>query len=177
MVGRKNSALKVSLELLQGYRYANEGFRFSPQFHSVGRYGDSIRFSELPSSLHVEEVAANLGAISSFRNAVATVVCGSPGEVHNRVRNGERHAGAYEAISKAQGGGKYSSEQRLEIWLALALSAGDQLRQRVAWALCQILVISPDGVGGPARQETESWLVSFNYFQSQTNIINCRSHQ
>lgn len=127
----------------------------------VGRYGDSIRFSELPSSLHIEEVATKLGAIASFRNSGPAVVCGSPGEIANRIRNtGERHKGAYEAVSNARVSGKRSPEQRLEIWLALALSSEDQLRQRVAWALSQILVISPGGVGPAIIPETESWLVS-----------------
>ena len=124
----------------------------------VGRYGDSIPFSDLPPSLLVEEIAVKLGAVSSLQNSGATVVCGSPGEVHNRGRSGEVGQGAY------TNAGKGTENQKLEIWLALALSAEDQLRQRVAWALSQILVISPGGIGALITLETESWIVFYDIF-------------
>ena len=36
--------------------------------------------------------------------------------------------------------------QKKNVWSMIALSASDQLRQKTAWALSQILVVTPDQV-------------------------------
>lgn len=141
-------------------------YGWSEEFRiELGRYGDSIRFSELPSILQQDDIAAELGAVSVLQSTGATVVCGSPGEIANRPRNaGERFQGAYEAANGVRAT-KRTNEQRLEIWLAIALEGEDALRQRVAWALSQILVISPDSLQ-KSEIATEAWLVSQNLFSS-----------
>eukprot|EP00966_Prymnesium_polylepis_P028261 653959-Prymnesium_polylepis.3 len=48
------------------------------------------------------------------------------------------------------------------VWFSVALEAPDQLRQRVAWALSQILVTGEDGVG--KTRETEVWANYYDIF-------------
>ena len=41
------------------------------------------------------------------------------------------------------------------VWTTIALTSADQLRQRMAWALSQILVIGVEGLGRP--NDNEVW--------------------
>ena len=73
----------------------------------------------------------------------AVVICGSPGEVGNEIR---------ETIFQLEGTTSSKSDtdlsrQKESVWYMVALDSGDQLRQRMACALSQILVISPNQVG------------------------------
>ena len=52
-------------------------------------------------------------------------------------------------------------EQKKDIWFDIALNGEDQLRQRVAWALNQILVVSPSNLG---EGETEKWTSFYDIF-------------
>jgi len=96
------------------------------------------------------------------------VVCGSPGEIANDPTKGHQmpvrtannifdvnldnaHARAFNAeLSKGA------------VWLAQALHGEDQLRQRTAWALAQIFVVSVQGLG--FEDETEMWLAFYDIF-------------
>ena len=49
------------------------------------------------------------------------------------------------------------------IHTAIALSANDQLRQKVAWALSQIYVIGESGLGDHTL-ETEIWSTYYDIF-------------
>ena len=53
-------------------------------------------------------------------------------------------------------------EQRVTVWTEIALKAQDQLRQRVAWALSQIMVVSPDLIKG--SEQTEMHLTFYDIF-------------
>lgn len=53
-------------------------------------------------------------------------------------------------------------EQRRSIFVDAALNAPDQLRQRMAWALSQILVVSPGSVDG--NDYTEPFLSYYDIF-------------
>lgn len=48
------------------------------------------------------------------------------------------------------------------VWLHLALNANDQLRQRTAWALSQILALSPGSISDD--EESESFLSYYDIF-------------
>lgn len=54
------------------------------------------------------------------------------------------------------------AEQRRSIWLDAALNAPDQLRQRMAFALSQILVVSPGSITDDDR--SESFLTFYDIF-------------
>ncbi|MEM0924572.1 MAG: DUF1800 family protein, partial [Planctomycetota bacterium] len=66
-------------------------------------------------------------------------------------------------------GGVYIQRYRYHAWWHNALNAQDQLRQRMAWALIQILVTSEDGAGfndaNPGHHTGEGrWLGPTNYY-------------
>lgn len=73
----------------------------------------------------------------------AVVVCGSPNEVSNDPFGPAIFQIAY--TSGLKGDSEYA-DQKKSAWTMIALSANDQLRQRVAWALSQILVITPNQI-------------------------------
>jgi uncharacterized protein (DUF1800 family) len=52
--------------------------------------------------------------------------------------------------------------QRTSIWLEMALRAPDTLRQKVAWILSQILVVSPDAI--ETYWNTEQFLHYYDIF-------------
>jgi hypothetical protein len=115
----------------------------------IGRFGDSLSFSDLSSDIvdliDVEDVVQGFGS---------TVVCGSPYEVETNTLDTD---GYFEPLYYGYRAGRQSS-QKITIWVLIALTSRDALRQRVAWALSQILVISPEGVGNTGM--TEAWTVS-----------------
>jgi hypothetical protein len=73
----------------------------------------------------------------------AVVVCGSPNEVSNDPFGTGVFQLAYTSILKSDS--EYA-DQKKSAWTMIALSANDHLRQRVAWALSQILVITPNQI-------------------------------
>ena len=52
--------------------------------------------------------------------------------------------------------------------MEIALKGKDQLRQRMAWALSQILVVSPNGI--EHTRQTESFLTYYDIFGTVYNI-------
>ena len=68
------------------------------------------------------------------------VVCGSPGEVANDPLKANTFVFPYqENVESPQ-------TQKKDVWNMIALNKEDQLRQRMAWALSQILVVTPKQV-------------------------------
>ena len=51
------------------------------------------------------------------------------------------------------------ANQKRNAWATIALTSGDQLRQRMAWALSQILVVTPNQIGDIGYSE-----VYLNYY-------------
>eukprot|EP00934_Nitzschia_sp_Nitz4_P004476 Nitzschia sp. Nitz4//scaffold371_size14297//6040//11866//NITZ4_008941-RA/size14297-augustus-gene-0.3-mRNA-1//-1//CDS//3329549584//4466//frame0 len=86
------------------------------------------------------------------------LVCGSPFEVANVVNSthGPANHGGFEFLSSS------SAVQKESVWLQIALNGKDQLRQRVAWALYQILVVSPNSISRP--KITEAYLAYYDIF-------------
>ena len=73
------------------------------------------------------------------------VVCGSPGEVANDLsQGGEAGRGAFDLRTDFNQTTTFHEfvEQRIIVWTSVSLWAKDQLRQRMAWALFQLLVIN-----------------------------------
>ena len=73
----------------------------------------------------------------------AVVVCGSRNEVGNGVNRESIFNFAESAETKSNA--QYANQKK-NVWSMIALGSPDQLRQRVAWALSQILAISPSQV-------------------------------
>jgi len=114
----------------------------------LGRVNDTVNFAELPVSLQTTEMAGRVGAVS-FSSSLGFEACGSRGEVANNNSYGHLFIGDDHKRTNYQGldrmywifylGSSY-------IFQTVALSAEDQLRQRVAWALSQFIVAMSDGV-------------------------------
>lgn len=109
----------------------------------VARKGDSIKFDDLPIELQTETVANSLGA-NKLENVIGntggTLVCGSQGEVapdpyledYFEIRTSDTDTLSDNNVA-----------QRQTVWIDRALNSQDQLRQKMAWALSQILVVDP----------------------------------
>lgn len=85
------------------------------------------------------------------------VVCGSPNEVANdhTIEAGVLFRGGFDLdkrYNQSTTDGEFQ-DQRQTTWMEIALHSEDQLRQRVAWALSQILVVSPGSIGNTQMGE------------------------
>ena len=56
------------------------------------------------------------------------------------------------------------SAQRHNVWTDLALHAPDQLRQKMAWSLSQIVAVGLPGSGMVFNEETEHYLAFYDMF-------------
>ena len=82
---------------------------------------------------------------ADIRDGGKVLVCGSPGEVANvhGSNHGPRSKGGfalYPTVNDTEARSNHE-EQRRSVWTEIALRSKDQLRQRMAYALSQILVI------------------------------------
>ena len=83
-------------------------------------------------------------------NVNGVVVCGSPGEVAS-----DPELDDFFDIENEYLDSLVERWSHKTVWFNVALSANDQLRQRVAWALSQIFVVSPSQIGsGQTLKET-----------------------
>ena len=117
----------------------------------LGILGETVDFAQLPTTAQPIEMAEHVGAISSD-SAGGAEACGSPGEVANEPNLG--HIFPMYATEQVGGidelyEGHPQRHTKSMVWSAAALEGEDQLRQRAAWALAQILVVSQDGIGSP----------------------------
>mmetsp|Transcript_34397 Transcript_34397/g.94802 ORF Transcript_34397/g.94802 Transcript_34397/m.94802 type:complete len:1606 (+) Transcript_34397:291-5108(+) len=138
----------------------------------LGRLGDEIDFVQLPSSVQTVEMANHVGALAAGGTA-GFEACGSPGEVAN-----EPHLGHQWGIYYSEDASDLVEQPRRQVfnltsdysfrdaksnvWLNVVFSAPDQLRQRVAWALAQIVVCAENGVG--KAMENEVWHNFYDIF-------------
>ena len=117
----------------------------------VGRFGDTQKFENLDPNLQTIAMADALG-VQSTKSTVAFDACGSRAEVANDPMLGnmlffddDRCLGVSENTHKRELDIKHSLHRGKEmVFTNIVLKAPDQLRQRVAWALSQIFVISQE---------------------------------
>lgn len=134
-------------------------------FPYVGRLGDTTTFKSLPVDLIREDVANSLGLDSgAVAEAGAVMVCGSPFEVATNYdsNSGPKNLGGFDMETEYNNTSYRKQMQRRSIWADIALKAPDQLRQRMAHALSQILVVSPDSISDD--DYTESFLSYYDIF-------------
>ncbi|KAL7561156.1 hypothetical protein ACA910_011978 [Epithemia clementina (nom. ined.)] len=119
-------------------------------FFDFGRFGETIDFHDDLSNLPLQLdpsirqffLDENDDSLLKTTTAVGTVVCGSPGEVANDLAlDGEEFRGAYGITTKLNNTSRNRNQEKETIWLTTVLTANDQLRQRMAWALSQILIV------------------------------------
>lgn len=126
----------------------------------VGRLHDLVDFKELPTSVQSPGMAAFLGASEADKPAPehpTMDVCGSPGEVESKPELGHQYSMYLtdELKDDFQTDIKVGNRRMFKQmnFYSTVLTAPDQLRQRMAWALSQILVIGEEGLGNPENLE------------------------
>lgn len=129
----------------------------SPKFPRLGRYGDTVRFVDLPNEIRLDEVAQHFGA-ELHLDGGGVLVCGSPYESENDPKLGK----LFEMVT-----GRETSwdlwRQREDVWINIGLTAKDQLRQRIAWCLAQLLVIARGAIGVQSSH-SEAFLGYYDIF-------------
>lgn len=122
----------------------------------VGRYGDEINFANFPMALATQEIAESLGLYKALQATGPAVICGTPFESPNILSTAAKSfKGAFGFRDRDR------PEQKKQVWFDIALNRKDQLRQKVAWILSQILVISPNSIPGDLP---ESWTAYYDIF-------------
>ena len=88
-------------------------------------------------------------------------------QVANEPIRGNRYSifQSYETLSYADRKAEwltphFTENAKAMVWTEIALNAPDQLRQRMAWALSQVLVVSSFGISG-RRFEAELWVTYY----------------
>lgn len=119
----------------------------------LGRFGDVALFVDLPNEVRTDEVAEHFGEASAETGS-GVVTCGSPNEVANDPTHGKYYIPAHEL-----GTDWGLEDQKRDVWFQIALFSKDQLAQRVAFALSQILVVVEDSTS--IRDHTEPY-VAYN---------------
>jgi Protein of unknown function (DUF1800) len=135
------------------------------QFPLVGRFGDTTTLKNLPPTLLREDIAQKFGSAKAAIINGKVLVCGSPNEVENIVdeNSGPWMQGGFDMSTRynSTSSSSWYMEQKKIVWASQALWAPDQLRQRMAWALSQILVVSPTA---GTTDFTESYLSYYDIF-------------
>lgn len=142
-----------------------------PASHPMSRWYDNVEINlvELGRLSDSKNLASSPEVAQAFQSIIpdptiaqSALVCGSPEEVANKKEyHGSSLRGAFDVVSYYR---RTTSQieyrrQRLYVWMEIMLKGQDQLRQKVAWALSQILVISPASI--TVFFATERFLVSF----------------
>lgn len=117
----------------------------APDIVYVARLGDPVAYRDLPNDLKTDPVAQYFGAVPDSVLAGGVVVCGSVGEVSNDPTMYESFD--VRSDQRATFDTDDYDNQKHVVWVEIAQSGKDQLRQRMAWALAQILTtVSRDGM-------------------------------
>jgi hypothetical protein len=135
----------------------------------IGKLDDEVDFATLPINLQTNTLAELLDAVGDYPD-IGFETCGSRGEVANEPALGHR----YESVRTSNGNpgqlDQKSSQTSFQgtgkwiLWGTVVTHAQDQLRQRMAWALSQILVIG-DGAGDLFYPDhTETWAAYYDIF-------------
>lgn len=134
-------------------RWTGDRYRFG----YAGALGDTRHYYDLPVNLRSYDLSVALGFTADaipFTPSDGELVCGSPYEIANDLSlGGSQGRGAFDSMDLnffTTDRDEFTKQKRV-VWTQAALTGEDQLRQRVAWALAQILVISPDSVTNGAE--------------------------
>lgn len=133
----------------------------APNIVYVAKFGDTIAFRDLPNDLKTEAVAEEFGAAPELLpGGGGVMVCGSKGEVSNDpmlTQQNEVRSNRHYTTPDDQ-----MNNQKSVIWAEIALYGQDQLRQRMAWALAQIVTNVPVNIN--ADTKTELYLHYYDIF-------------
>ncbi|KAL7537288.1 hypothetical protein ACHAXR_008774, partial [Thalassiosira sp. AJA248-18] len=129
--------------------YNNVGI---PNIVYVSKLGDSIAYRDLPNDLKTDSIAEYFGA-TPVQNVIdgGIIVCGSIGEVGNDPTLEETfdvRSNEFTTSSPFE-----QNNQKQVVWTEIAIYKEDQLRQRMAWALAQIVTTVPGNIDAFDRTE------------------------
>ena len=133
----------------------------------LGRLGDVVDFADLPASVKTVEMATHISAVITYP-AIGFESCGSRGEVGNVPALGNRFhviddRAAEQGLDNLDlNDGADKSTGKGRAWMTVALTAPDQLRQRIAWALSQIFIVAVNGFDH--AEQTELWANYYDIF-------------
>ena len=143
---------------------------YSNQIWEIGRLDDLVDFALLPVDTQDVEIAKVVGAIGNSVNDATHLACGSPGEVGNDPALGSQY-GLQLVYGNGGVSGRFDKQQdphlteaKKTVWNMQALYAKDQLRQRIAWSLSQMFVISAIGALDVKNGHTEVWTAFYDIF-------------
>ena len=129
-----------------------ETFGGGTDIEFVAKLGDSIPYRDLPSNLKTNTIAEYFGASTDQNEGGGVVVCGSHGEIANDRSLREQFDVRHDLEGRVTSS-SVMNNQRHVIWYELGLKAPDQLRQRMAFALSEILTIVPQSIDAFAQTE------------------------
>lgn len=136
-------------------------------FPVVGKLGDHVALDgSEPSPLDTQAIQDTYKTLDYNPALGPVLVCGSPNEVASDPFYGDH---GFDVVT-AEGTGYRSwsiwefSAQRHTTWAHLALHADDQLRQKMAWSLSQIVAVGLPGSGMVFNEETEHYIAFYDTF-------------
>ena len=133
-----------------------------PNIVFVTKLGNEIAYRDLPSNLKTTFIAEHFGATAIQNEGAGTIVCGSHGEVANdrSLREQFDFLSDEELVTSAS----IMDNQRHVVWYEIVLWAQDQLRQRMAFALSELITIVPSNID--AQSYTEVYAKYYDIFVS-----------
>jgi len=146
------------------------------KFRLFGRLGDKFNYYNIPQTFRTdvlndavgfdpEKDAESVNFADANTDSSGTLICGSPNEIANvPALGGSLSRGAFASHNIRQFGSiTDSNKQKRVVWTNTVIDAKDQLRQRVAWVLAQILVVSTGDISGSLRY-TEMFTMYYDIF-------------
>lgn len=142
------------------------GITYFYKVTAISAAGESVRSSEANATPEAPPAPPNPDALSAFRLLKQATWGPRPGDIDHVMNVGvggflTEQFGAAPSLFPAAAFSE-SVEAAQERWMQMALTGPDQLRQRVAWALHKIWVVSAVEV-----PETEAMLVYYGEFQNR----------
>ena len=131
-----------------------------PYIVYVAKLGNSIAYRDLPGNLKTTSIAEHFGATAIQNEGAGTIVCGSHGEVAND--RSLREQFDFRSNEEQVTSSATMDNQRDVVWYEVNKSAPDQLRQRMASALAQIVTVVPGNID--AETYTEVYAKYYDIF-------------
>lgn len=140
----------------------------------LGRVGDVVDFAGLHPSVKTPALAMLFGSTVGIPVFDGSEACGSPGEVANDPTLGDKlpmfvsldfRNGPGTDLTRADAQPINERVTKQIAWYGLAVTAPDQLRQRMAWALAQLFALGDDpNVANGDTKTTEAWVTFYDIF-------------
>jgi len=147
------------------WNFHNNRWRFEREL--IGSWGDRVSFNDLPDTAKSASVNLSLGGTLIASSGELMEVCGSPGEVGNDPSKGnqyllQKYGDAEEELPDTLDQDHERWHSSKMIWNTVTLTAPDQLRHRVAWALASIFIVTQEDIA--LEEVAEPWSAYYDIF-------------